>query len=534
MKKARRILSVLMCALLLMGTMTVSAFADSTGSITIKNPSNSQATVAGKTFNVYKIFDAKTNGDNISYSWHNDDFIEFFKGFTGNTTSQSAVDYMTEHYTDNALALSQFAEDLHKYINAKSIPPFTTKTVGDTNATSTTIDGLTYGYYMVYDSSTLGDSAVRSAIMLTSVNKDVEVTLKANRPQIEKTVKGNDGNFGEGTSSSIGDTVVFKVETIIPSHTMYTNYIYKIEDKIPAGLTFNEGSVKVYKNDTVVTSGYDVSYAEKVLTVDLHTDETFKAGEKISITYDVTVNKDAVKHIINTAKLIYSNDPTNDGVNGTTGNVTDTANVYSYQLILSKFAQDTNGNFMNKRLAGAEFKLYKENSTEPIKFSAVTEKNDDHEFTKYIVDPNGTVDTLVVCKDGDETITIEHLNYGGHLGDITIFGLAEGTYKLEEIKAPDGYVLPDSPFYITITDSIGILGSVGTLDVTGSHTGTGSIVNTNGMAENILTVWAEITNKPGSTLPETGGMGTTLFTVLGIILMAGAVSYVFMKRKRTA
>jgi len=84
-----------------------------------------------------------------------------------------------------------------------------------------------------------------------------------------------------------------------------------------------------------------------------------------------------------------------------------------------------------------------------------------------------------------------------------------------------------------VVDEIGALGSVGTLNVTGSHTGVGSIVNTKGMAESILTVWAEITNKPGAALPETGGMGTTLFTVLGVVLMAGAVAF-FTSRKRSS
>lgn len=531
MKKAKRILSVLMCALLLMGTMTVSAFAaDPTGSITIKNPTNSQATVAEKTFLVYKIFDAKASGDNIAYSWHGNDFINFFKAKTGSEKAQVAVDYMATNYTDKAFELSQFAEELHKYINANDIDPFTTKTAGK-NVTSVTIGDLTYGYYMVYDDTTLGDSAVRSAIMLTSVDKNVEVTLKANRPQIQKTVLDNEGNYSEGTSSSIGDDVRFKIETIMPPHTMYSQYVYKIEDVMPAGLTFKEGSVKVYKNDVLVESGYDVSFANEKLTVNIHTDGFFAANEKISVIYDATVNTSAKKNMTNTAKLIYSNDPTNDGEDGSTGSMTDTAHVFSYQMILSKFAQDSHGNFMNKRLAGAEFELYEDGSNEPIKFSVVTANNDGHDYPKYVVDPNGSTTTLSVYDQGDESITIEHLNYGGHLGDIAIFGLAEGKYNLKETKAPDGYLLPEETFDITITDTIGILGAVGTLSVTGEHTGTGSIVNTNGMADEILTVWADITNKPGSALPETGGMGTTLFTVLGIILMAGAVSYVFMKRR---
>ena len=72
------------------------------------------------------------------------------------------------------------------------------------------------------------------------------------------------------------------------------------------------------------------------------------------------------------------------------------------------------------------------------------------------------------------------------------------------------------------------------MTVTGQYDGAiGNIVNTNGIAESILTVWAEITNRPGSALPETGGIGTTLFTVLGVILMAGAVAF-FISRKRNS
>jgi LPXTG-motif cell wall-anchored protein len=118
---------------------------------------------------------------------------------------------------------------------------------------------------------------------------------------------------------------------------------------------------------------------------------------------------------------------------------------------------------------------------------------------------------------------------------VYIFGLSEGKYELVETKAPDGYILPDNdePFVIEIVDEIGDLGSVGRLSVVSSHDGPGSITNTNGMGEKILTVWAEITNEPGSALPETGGMGTTLFTVFGILMMAGAAAF-FTSRKRSS
>ncbi len=189
-------------------------------------------------------------------------------------------------------------------------------------------------------------------------------------------------------------------------------------------------------------------------------------------------------------------------------------------------------------MAGAEFELYlvNEDNTETlVKFTRVAATNAEGvSFTKYVVNPESTDENpekLVVHAEGADTITLGSLNYGGHKGDVMIFGLKEGKYKLVETKAPDGYVLPDAPFEINIVDEIGALGSVGTLSVTGSHTGVGAIVNTNGMGEQILTVWADITNKPGAALPETGGIGTTIFTVAGILLMAGAAAF-FTLRKR--
>ena len=267
--------------------------------------------------------------------------------------------------------------------------------------------------------------------------------------------------------------------------------------------------------------------------------DQYAIGEKLSIIYDAHIT-DGIKAQAantNTATLTYSNDPTSDD---SVGSASSTANVYSYQFVFSKFAEDTNGVFKNVRLIGAEFQLYKVDGTKKtlINFTPVKANNESGvEFTKYIVAETAvegtTTNTLKVHETGDETFTLDHLNYGGHRGDVFIFGLSEGKYELVETKAPDGYILPSEPFVIEIVDEIGALGSVGTLNVTGSHTGTGSIVNTNGMAENILTVWAEITDKPGSALPETGGMGTTIFTVAGIVMMVGAAAF-FTSRKRSS
>lgn len=572
MKVMKKILVSLVCFCLMLGCISMAALAeDKTGSITIQNPSHSDATVGGKTFNVYKVFNATTSDTSTSYTWYKDGsgnipFYDFFYGENGvveknkvNGNVQDAVNYvMNIQKEDGNLALSQFAESMYKYISdanktSVKIPTVVDPVVVDEGESSIKIDNLSYGYYLVYDNTDLSgnSSAVRSAVMLTTVNKDAVVTLKANRPEIDKTVLENDGKtYGKGTSAMIGDDVKFKIETYVPSHTLYTKYQYFINDTLAEGMVLNEDSIKVYLNDstTELVKGTDyvltlpgdngahfkVDFTAKMTGVD-----QFEIGDKLSIIYSVHVNNKikAQTANVNTATLSYSNDPTSDESIGSTSS---TANVYSYQFIFSKFAEDTNKVFVNKRLIGAEFQMYRVDgdtktlinftTTEGVNAAGVT-------FTKYIVAEEEiegqTTNVLKSHEIGDENVTLDHLNFGGHRGDVYVFGLSEGTYELVETKAPDGYVLPDTPFEITITDAIGVMGSVGSLSVTSSHTGSGSIMNTNGMGEQILTVWADITNAPGSALPETGGMGTTLFTVIGVIMMAGAAAF-FTSRKRNS
>ena len=568
MKAIKKILAILvvLCVVFSCGALAAIA-AEPTGSITIQNPGNSNATVAGKTFKVYKIFDATTSGNNTSYSWYKDGgnipFYDFFYGANGivgqnveNGNVQGAVQYLAEKNSGgNNFELSQVAEKLHDYIVEKNIAYVEKITASDT-ATSVTVSDLSYGYYLVYDDTDLsgdGTSAVRSAVMLSNVNKDAVITLKANRPQILKQIKKHNEEYGKGTSVSIGDTVTFKITTVVPSHTLYTDYTYYVEDVMHDGLVLDVDSIKVYQNDielegdfTLTTTGLSEGVDFKVdFTALMNDDDKYEIGDELTIIYDAKVTNaiQAQKANQNTAKLTYSNDPT---APTSTGSVSDVANVYSYQFVFTKFAEDTHGVLTNVRLAGAEFKLYRVvegQEDQLITFTTIEKNHESTEeggqattYTQYVVAEGntGSIDTLTTHNEGKATISLGHLNMGGHLGDVSIFGLAEGTYKLVETKAPDGYVIADKPFEIKIEDQIGELGSVGTLTVTGQYDGEiGNIVNTNGIAESILTVWAEITNRPGSALPETGGIGTTLFTVLGVILMAGAVAF-FISRKRNS
>ena len=571
MKAIKKIVAVIMCLCMVLGCTSFAAFAaGDTGSITIQNPSDSEATVVGKTFNIYKVFDAIPSGDVTVYSWALDKngdeaFYDFFFDPTNGVIKEkeanivNAVDYVASFDEKDGInyRLSQLADRLHTYIEEKNesetiIEPITVST-NNSSDTSVTADNLGFGYYLIYDATNLsGDtSAVRSAVMLKSTTADVTITIKANRPQIQKYVLGNDDVFVKATSVNIGDVVTFKIDLVVPSHNHYPNYKYYVEDTMHESMTLVPDSIVVYKDGAQVNEGeyYDIGTSTRGADIKVdfsdYIEDSFKypVGTKISIEYKATINGEIEAGIANnnTATLYYSNDPAanNNTPEDTEGSTSSVASVYTYTFVFTKFSEDAHGNFSTTtRLANAKFQVYevdKDGNRVLIKFSLKKAKEgtpDEHDV--YVVDPNGDIDTVVSWNGKaptEEVIGATH--FGGLLGDITIFGLGEGNYEIKETEAPDGYYEGDAPVELYIIDSTDDTGSVTNLTVTGSYEGEiGSIGNANGSRANLLT-WIHYANQPGSTLPETGGMGTTLFTIAGIIMMAGAVAF-FTLRKRSS
>ena len=143
-----------------------------------------------------------------------------------------------------------------------------------------------------------------------------------------------------------------------------------------------------------------------------------------------------------------------------------------------------------------------------------------------------TLTDTVKTTDTGVGVSLGTKSFGGNLGEITLVGLSEGKYTLKETKAPDGYQQALGDFLFGFTDTVGMQGNVLEILTEKSDaipTG-GQLTAPNKYLDDLL-IESSITNRPGETLPGTGGMGTTLFTVGGIVLMAGAIAF-FTLRKR--
>jgi len=308
---------------------------------------------------------------------------------------------------------------------------------------------------------------------LTTTQPDATIYDKNDVP-FEKTA--------DDVSVEVGQTVGFAVTGKVPDTTGFETYTYEISDTMSTGLTFSK-DVAVYVDGTLLTDHYtlvntptDEGATGFSLAIDVMQLQEL-TGRQIKVTYSAVVNADAVSVIQkNDAELKYSNDPT-DGSKYAT--IPDEVKLYTAKIVIDKFETGNE----DRKLADAQFVLMNSNS----------------EFYTYNADTE-TVGWAAEQKDATVMTTDE-------LGSAAFTGLEDGIYTLIEIKAPAGYNL--------LTDTIDIT-------VAGSDSD-----------DTTLTVEAEVANNTGSQLPSTGGTGTTVFYILGSIMMtASAVLLVIKKQRR--
>ena len=469
----------LLAAFALVLAMAVPAFAEGeTGSITV------QGAVNGESYSIYKIFDVTgydttTKPHKIAYKV-TDDWASFFeKGKPGaayvtldskKQISGTMLDSSTA--PEFAAAAIKWAKDSTHNIKATE-----SKTANEGGVTFT---GVTNGYYLV-------DTSLGALCSLDNVTGNTATISEKNKvPSVEKKVKNGD-SYDSSNSAKIGDTVEYK--TTITINGSVEKVV--LHDKMDAGLTFNETSVKVKVGGAdVAADSYTLKKSAELsdsCTFEIEFKDSYiaglKTGTQIEVTYSATLNKNAVIGTTgnkNDTWLKYGNN----------GSVTSETTTYSYSFDLVK--TDSDGTL----LAGAKFKLYADQDcTNEIELVADGANG-------YRVATTGETGVQYIETKANSALTIKGLK-------------GTTTYYLKEIEAPKGYNELENAFAFNIA----------------SANISSNLSDTSNKWDEGKSTGIHIINNAGTTLPSTGGMGTTVFYVVGGGLMAVAVVLLVTKKR---
>ena len=577
-KLVSRFMAVLMAMTMIL-SMSMTAFAAEApkGTLTVNN------TVAGKTLDLYQIFTATKNGDNVAYTL-NSAYEGFFQSkisgastLTGEALSEKAYEYVKTQVGTDGKNGTGFAKEILGWILENATALAATHTTANTTAGTTVINNLDYGYYIVYplgatDTSTApGNETVKSVASLVSVTgDDATVNMKSNYPTVDKKIipaqsgsgitvgaivdgswEGNhqleldDENDPEDTIAphgaadekkagdfGIGDTVTYQLTSKVPDMTGYTSYTFKFTDTLSKGLDLKAilsvkvGSTELKAGKTGANT-YALSYdkTNRILTVtlnDFYNSYKDHVGETITVVYTATLNKDAVIGMnpnTNKAVVEYSNDPKSDGTGTSEPSI---VKVHTFDFTIFKYYLKDQKNQNDKTaLAGAEFELYKAN-TEGTAADTNAKIN--------IIDENNGVYRQATPEEASAAGFTSAKIVSDEDGKVLVKGLKAGTYYLKETKAPDGYnkLLSDIKIEITAkyNDATGELESY---SVIYTYNGNSTTVTNNDKA---TSPEVPVENKTGAQLPSTGSKGALMVTLAGIVLFGVlTASKAFGKKK---
>lgn len=476
MKRTKSILAVIL-ALALVLVSGVVAFATGEGSITVKNAVN------GKKYSIYRIFDIADHTSDYSGILYtvNSKWNDFFTaGAAGlNYVKKGANGYVSWKEGADAAA---FAKDAYSFAESKGIAKD-----GEKEATGSEVkfENLDLGYYLLH-------SSLDSVCSLDTTTPNVTIKEKNSKPTLDKEVQENSTSaYGKTNDANIGDTVNFRI-TVNAVDGEPKNYV--IHDKMSDSFTFKAiDSIKITRNnhDNVLTKDtdytistncegdgctFEISFAENLI----------KPNDVIVVEYSATINANAVVSGTgnpNESWLKYGDN------NRTEKSITRT---YVWKIDVLKYTKDSKNN--EKRLSDAKFRLYKE--VGGTKYYAKAVANKIAGWSKNVNEAY----TFVSANDG----TIE------------IVGLDEGTYYLEETEAPAGYNKLAAPVKVVITKEINNETNEGTATIT---------------QDDEKAAVVKVLNKMGPELPSTGGIGTTIFYIVGAVLVAAAGILLITKKR---
>lgn len=479
MKLIKKI-SAILFAFAMVFSMGTNVKAEGTGMITI-NPAN-----AGETYNVYKILTLQSYNEGkglYSYVKNGDRW----DGFIDSAKAEGYLTINDDGYVEFVDAkktpkdLREFAQKALAYAKEKKIPA--TQTVTPVaGATTATIDNLDLGYYLV-------GSTVGALCSLDTTNPEVTVSDKNDAPTVEKKIDLDGTNFAEKNSVNIGDHVSFKTTINVKpgaknyvlhdrmdSHLEYTS-IYQVEDNLDNLRDTTDFVVKTKTDGLTDGCTFEISFTEAYYKKNRENIDTGKLT-KITVQYGANVKDDAVinEPMKNTTHLTY-------GDQNTVTNESETI-TKTFGIPVFKYTGDSTP------LEGAWFILSTDSTC-----------NDDTKNLKFSLNESGKYrfNTL-----GTATLKSQSNGY------IYIEGLKAGTYFLKETKAPDGYNLLKTIQKIEI-------GEDGSIKLNGD----------------VITGDVKVKNNSGIELPSTGGMGTTLIYLAGIVLVVLS-GYVLISKRRAS
>ena len=515
MKRFKKIMSVLLTAIMVLA-MCVPVMAD-----TAKTTINiNGGTKDGSTYTAYKLLDVTDLGNNkYNYSINNK-YSTVLQEATNKTDSKEIINYISGLTASSTPTIQKFADTVYSKI--KNAP-----LTGDNTTQTNKFENIDQGYYLIAETAVGSTEDTYSLVMLnTAGNAVCNIATKEDKPTLEKKIKekndsvetngNNPTGWQDGADYDIGDDVPFQlIGTVSAKYDSYSDYEYKFHDKMSSGLDFNEKSVVVNVingnkvvytcvKDTDYTIVRNVSHGEndtctfEIQFTNLKDISAVNSTSKIVVEYTAKLNSNAVigqPGNPNEAQLEYDNNPYGGGTGKTPW---DKVIAFTYKLVANKV--DGSGN----ALAGAGFTLY-----------------------KYIAD--------------DTTTNDHYLPVGSEITGETTFtftGLDAGKYKLVESTVPGGYnKAEDLIFEVKATYDTSstdpTLTGLEIVDANGNRISDGeSAVFTTNLAKGSFTT--DVVNHSGSELPSTGGIGTTIFYVVGVILMLGAGVLLVTKKRMSS
>lgn len=496
MKKAMKKLMAALLAVAMVCAMAIPAFAadgsthssSEDGKITIDNA------VAGQTYKIYRILDLQYNDTAKSFRYVKNAkwgaFVEEQTAYLAVDSTTGVVTWANSDNADNGTAIKALAVAAGRHVT--DTPSLAAD--DSVKATSNTVifDNLPLGWYLV-----VSDLTTDAICSIDTTAKQVTIKEKNGAPTVEKEVEYASGSWGKGNDGNVGDTVNFQT-TINVTDGNPTNYV--LHDKMSNGLTFKTDSIVVKKNDAIFTD-YTKENPNDGCTFEIKFNkDSLQPNDKVVVTYSATINSDAVVGTAgndNETWLKY-------GESGKT--IPSNTKTYTWSFNILKFFTDSNGD--KKYLADVEFVLYrKDNSANKT------------EYAKF--DPNNKLTGWTENESEAGKLTTNAAS------NVTVKGLDKGTYFLKETATPGGFNGLTTDVEVQIDSSCNTLnGATYTVKYKMANANDEDFADTD-EEEKVV----PIENKRGTTLPGTGGIGTTIFYVVGGGLMVAAAILLITKKR---